>query len=144
MIYVRMSNGRAVEARSEAEMDATNRRHHALRFENRNDWKTMERAETVARELTEATGTLFLGIDNGPNVSPRYDVIEAPVLGADVSRSFNGDSYPEGTITKISASLRRIETSTGVVFFRKRQSGIWSDETFVMIRGHVYEQNPSF
>lgn len=115
-------------------------------FQTRNDWKTFERAAQVAQELTEATGTLYIGIDQGSNVSPRYDVIEAPAVGHEVSRGFNGDYYPAGTITKVSDSLRRVETDQGVVFYRRRNSGTWlqTGGTFAMVRGHRDERNPSF
>jgi hypothetical protein len=115
------------------------------RYQNRNDWKTLERAEAVAEQLNEAADDmLYIAIDNGPSVSPRFDVIKAPKVGEQVSRYFNGDSYPEGEIVKISATLKRVETSTGAVFFRRKQSGVWSDGTFGMIAGHHNERNPSF
>lgn len=142
MFYVKIENGRAVEVTTEYPRNTEGNWDRS--YENRNDWKTMERVEEIAVQLTAKLGRLFIGTDSGPNVSPRYDVIEAPTLGEKVSRKFNGDSYPEGEITKISKSLRRIETSTGVVFFRRRQSGCWSDGTFSMIPGHVSERNPSF
>lgn len=139
MFYVKMVNGRAVEAVPSVEgYDHTG-------FETRNDWKTLERAKEVAAQLTEASGRLFIGTDAGPNVSPRYDVIDAPVLGAPVSKAFNGDYYPEGEITKISKSLKRVETSTGAVFFRRRESGAWIEGgTWSMVPGHVSRRNPSF
>lgn len=139
MLYVRFENGQAVEAvPSVAGYDSTG-------FETRNDWQTLARAEQVARELTEATGKPFIGTDAGRYTSPRYDVIAAPVLGAPVSRSFNGDSYPAGTITKISKSLRRVETSDGSVFFRRGQSASWVNVgTWGMTMGHVDRRNPEF
>lgn len=145
MFYVRIENGRAVEVRSVEEMAATERRKHNLRFESRHDWKTWERVEDIAEELNAAMpARTFLAVDSGPNVSPRFDVIEAPVLGAEVSMSFNGDSYPVGTITKISASFRRVETSDGKVFFRRRRTAMWSEGTFVLIPGVHNDRNPSF
>lgn len=136
MLFIRIVDGRAVEATEEF--------NRGMGWTNRNDWRAMETVEQIAKELTEATGTLYLGVDYGSGVSPRYDVIAAPVLGQEVSRAFNGDYYPEGTITKISKSLRRVETSTGVVFFRRKQSATWSDGTFSMVQGHINERNPSF
>lgn len=141
MFYVLMQAGRAVSTTTEyPEKNGGYNRD----YQNRNDWRSLEEVERIAQELTEATGTLYVGVDSGPNVSPRYDVVEAPVVGAEVSRGFNGDYYPEGTITKVSKSLRRVETSTGAVFFRRKQSATWSDGTFSMVRGHINERNPSF
>lgn len=129
---------RAVSATAEFPKDYTS-------YQNRNDWKTLARAEQVAKELTVNTHQTYLATDSGPNVSPRFDVIAAPVLGAEVSRYFNGDGYPAGTIVKISASLKRVETSEGVVFFRRKTSGSWvSDGTWGMVAGHNNDRNPSF
>lgn len=117
------------------------------KVETRHDWKTMERAEEVAAQLTAASksGKKFMATDSGAGVSPRYDVIEAPQVGQPVSGYFNGDSYPEGEIVKISATMKRIETSTGAVFSRRKQSGSWvKNGTWSMIQGHVSERNPSF
>lgn len=137
MFYVTLKNSRAVSASTESTRDANT--------ETRHDWKTLERAEEVAAQLTEATGTRYIGIDSGANVWPRFDVIEAPVLGAEVSTYFNGDAYPEGVIVKISASLKRVETSTGKVFNRRRQTGSWRDAAgWGMIPGHRNDRNPSF
>lgn len=145
MFYVMIKNGRAV---STTEKYPERNGSYDRRFENRNDWKSFERVTEIAEQLNAArevpTAPTYIPVDNGSGVSPRYDVIEAPRLGDVVSRGFNGDYYPEGTIVKISASLRRIETSTGAVFFRKRQSARWSDGTFSMVAGTIDERNPSF
>jgi hypothetical protein len=112
---------------------------------NRNDFANSEVADSFARAATAVTGRLHIATDSGEYVSPRYDVIEAPVVGAAVSRSFNGDSYPAGNIVSISKSLKRIVTSDGTVFFRRRNSGAWVNHgTWSMIPGHVSEWNPSF
>lgn len=141
MLYVKITNDRAVSAQTEFPGEERN----ALTFETRNDWKTFERAKEVAAQLTEATGKLYIATDASASTSPRYDVIAAPVLGSPVSKAFNGDYYPEGEITKISPSLKRIETSTGAVFFRRRESGAWIEGgTWSMVSGHVDKRNPSF
>ena len=143
MFYVLMEAGRAISAQTEFPRTADDC--FDARFENRNDWKTFERATEVAAQLTEATGVLYIPTDSDPNVSPRYDVLAAPVLGAKVSKYFNGDAYPEGDIVKISATLKRVETSTGAVFFRRKNSGLWIEGgTWAMISGHESMRNPSF
>lgn len=144
MLYVKIENGRAVSATTEyPERDRQGRM--LAGYETRNDWGSLDRASVVAIELSDATGTHYVAIDAGPTVSPRYDVIDMPTVGAKVSSAFNGDYYPEGVIVKISASLRRIVTSTGKVFFRRGQSGAWIEGgTWSMVAGHVDRRNPSF
>lgn len=111
----------------------------------RHDLKNFEDANFLAIDASKLTGRLHLATDAGEYTWPRYDVIAAPVVGALVSKSFNGDSYHAGTIAKISASFKRVETDTGVVFFRRKLSGAWVNHgTWAMIPGHVSEQNPSF
>ena len=73
---------------------------------NRNDITSFEQAKTLASQLTLKTNRLFLAADAGESTSPRYDVFKAPVIGDEVSKSFNGDSYPEGMITKITPRSR--------------------------------------
>lgn len=130
-------------------------------FETRTDWQTFEQADKIARELSEATGRVFLAVDSGPNVSPRYDVIEAPKIGDSVSRGFNGDYYPCGTVTHIGKDYRTITTSdlkrtydsednevlTPRKFWRKKLTGAWMEEgggPFCLVSGHRDERNPSF
>jgi hypothetical protein len=142
MFYVLIENDRAVSVTTECPHKIGA---YDARYQNRNDWKTMARAEEVAAQLTEATGQLFIATDASASTSPRYDVIEAPKVGEKVSRYFNGDSYPAGEIVKISASLKRVETSDGTVFFRRRQSGSWiNNGTWGMEHGHNPRLNPSF
>ena len=73
-----------------------------------------------------------------------YSIARAPVIGDLVSMSFNGDSYPCGTIAKISKSLRRVETNEGKVFYRKQETGRWLQGGWALINGHIREQNPHF
>lgn len=95
--------------------------------------------------MARAAAPIYIATDAGAHVSPRYDVILAPTVGSPVSRSFNGDSYPCGTITSVSKTLKKVTTSDGSVFFRKRLSGTWlKNGAWALISGHVYEQNPSF
>lgn len=111
----------------------------------RHDIVSLDHAKKLAAAAYALTGKLHMGIDNGECVWPRYDVIEAPVIGDEVSYAFNGDYYPCGTITKISASMRRVETSTGTVFYRRKLSGRWVyNGTWSMVHGHISKLNPSF
>lgn len=118
---------------------------HVRGFQNRWDWKTLGTVEDLAVEVTKLTGKLHVGIDNGSNVSPRFDIIEAPIVGTVVSYTFNGDSYPCGKIIGISASLRCVRTDDGTVFWRRGRSGSWiHNRTWTMIEGRHNERNPSF
>lgn len=111
------------------------------------DFKTFADAEAMAVRANALHGgrLVYIPTDAGSSVSPRYDVQEAPKVGDMVSRGFNGDYYPAGQIVKISKSLKRIETDTGKVFFRVRQTGSWrNDGTWSMVQGHRKELNPSF
>lgn len=112
--------------------------------EYRADWKTFERAAEIAAQLTEATGERWIATDAGAGTSPRFDIAKVPTVGEKVSRTFNGDTYPCGEIASISKTLKKIVTTDGTVFYRKRLTGAWSDGTFYMCAGHVHEQNPSF
>jgi hypothetical protein len=114
-------------------------------YETRHNWKSFARVEEIAAQLTEATGVRYLAVDKGAHTSPRYDVIKAPTVGEEVSRYFNGDGYPAGEIAKISPSFKRIETTTGVVFFRRRLTDSWiNNGTWGMAGGHRNDRNPSF
>lgn len=95
--------------------------------------------------VASQTGFTWIPVDFGPNVSPRFELIVMHKIGDPVSKSFNGDSYPEGEIVSISKSLKKITTSTGVSFYRRRLTGSWiADGTWYLTRGHVSEFNPSF
>lgn len=115
---------------------------------NRNDFKSFEVAEEMAAAATKFTGKLHIATDAGKWTSPQFDVIAAPAVGDKVSQSFNGDSYPRGTIVKVSKTLKKITTSDGTAtweFYRCRTTGSWIINGYAsMVAGHVSEQNPSF
>jgi hypothetical protein len=148
MLYVKMQHGKAVEAQTEYPgNDAMGRGE----YETRSYWKAMDRAEQVAAQLNEAAlqtvAQRYIAIDNGPNVRPRFDVIERPMVGDKVSYSFNGDTYPDGVITKIAgANFRIVTTDTGSRYYRKGTSGRWAKQggTWSMVKGHVSTYNREF
>ena len=116
---------------------------------NRNDFGCLDTARTVAAEATALTGRIHLGIDKGDYTSPRYDVIEAPAVGQEVSYAFNGDYYPAGKIVRVSAGprYRRVQTDRGVVFWRTGDtSGRWAKAggTWTMVAGTHSRLNPEF
>lgn len=111
----------------------------------RHDWASYETACDVAAKVTAKEGELYIGIDNGSNIYPRFDIIKAPVVGDEVSYSFNGDTYPDGKIAKISESMRVITTDTGKSYYRRKLTGAWKHhQTWTLVHGHHYEQNPHF
>lgn len=149
MFYVRISEGKAVAAQTEYpgndEMAARGR------WENRNDWRTMERAEQVAKELNEAAvqtvAQPYIATDSGPHVSPRFDVVKRPMPGDAVSYTFNGDYYPDGYIVKVSGKdFRIVTTDTGSRYYRRKQSAGWikTGGTWSLVPGHRTEWNREF
>ncbi len=132
------------QARAEREADATP---DWWRDVHRNDFPTFEVAERVAALANDHAGKpgFYIPIDNGPNVSPHYDVIEAPAVDWPVSYAFNGDSYPDGAIVRVGTGPRMtVTTSTGSRFHRRGRSGTWVKEggTWALRRGHRDERNP--
>lgn len=112
---------------------------------NRNDLGCMAEAKAFALYATELTGEQFIPVDRGSSHHPRYDFVKAPKVGEEVSYAFNGDYYPCGKITKVSASLRRVETSEGRVFWRRKLTASWiNNGTWSMVQGHIDRRNPSF
>jgi hypothetical protein len=106
---------------------------------------SFEDAEQGADFASRLTGNLWVAKDNGPHCFPRYGIVEVPRVGEPVSYAFNGDYYPCGTVAKISKSLKRIETSDGRVFFRRKLSGSWvNGGTWSLVSGHISRWNPEF
>lgn len=110
------------------------------------NWDTAAEAQKVADAAEARSGHVFLVSDRGGWVSPRFDVVEAPRIGDKVSKSFNGDSYPDGEIVKIAKNYRYVQTSTGRKYWKKGKTAsfVLTGGTFYMISGHVEERNPHF
>ena len=114
---------------------------------DRNDFRSYGHAAIIAASANLLEdGENYIPVDHGDHVRPRFDVIAAPKIGDKVSSGFNGDYYPQGEIVKISKSLRRVETSTGRVFWRRRDTAAWVEAGggFSMVHGHRDERNPCF
>lgn len=141
MLYFKMKGDKVTEVSSKHQRSFAD-------WKNRNDFKTFEQAEKVAASanlLGKFEGGELIATDAGPNVSPRYDVIRLPTVGDKVSYSFNGDSYPDGEIHSISALHTKVVTTTGSAYYRRRKTGAWlKDNTWFLVQGHEYKQNPSF
>lgn len=114
-------------------------------WQNRSDWQSFEEVELIADQVTRITGKRFIPTDSGEYVSPRYDVIECPTVGDDVSYTFNGDYYPGGKITSISKSLKVIRTSEGRTFYRRKRTGAWLYHgIWSLVPGTIRRWNPEF
>lgn len=126
--------------------DAATARVHVTKgghHESRWDWEDITVAEDIAKQATEFHGVLYIATDAGEWVLPRYDVQRAPSVGDEVSYSFNGDTYPDGTIAAISPTLKTITTSSGRRYYRKRNTGSWLySGTWSLVSGHRQERNP--
>ena len=130
----------AVECLSET------RRKRPDSYVSRGDFKSMEDAQRVAEAVNARLETeRFLAVDRGRHVWPQWDVVRRPQPGDPISYAFNGDYYPDGFISRISASLRVIKSSTGKRYYRRGQSGVWlHSRMWVMVHGHVDRRNPEF
>jgi hypothetical protein len=105
------------------------------------DFKSFEEATKVAE-----AASIFVGIDYIPTESNGYfDVVRAPKLNDPVSYAFNGDYYPCGYIKSISKTMKKITTTDGDVFYRRRNTGTWlKHNVWSLVSGHHNERNPHF
>jgi len=118
---------------------------HTDGWVSRNDFKTFEQAQEVAESASRYEGVDYIATDSGAYCSPRYDVIKAPQHLAPVSYCFNGDYYPCGHIKSISKTMKKITTTTGKTFYRRRNTGCWlANGTWSMVEGHIEQRNPMF
>lgn len=106
-------------------------------------------AQQIADSASNLTGRTCLAIDSGPDVSPRYDVIEAPAIGDDASKGFNGDYYPVGKITKIGKDYKQITVDgpRGLIkFYRRKLTAAWvqTGGTWCLVPGTRSEWNQEF
>lgn len=142
MFYFKMNDADQVVAVAEK---ITNGEH--AQWISRHKIADMLHANRIAREASQLDGRLFTAVDSGPNVWPRFDVVQAPKVGDKVSYGFNGDYYPDGEIVHVTAgTLRQVKTSTGNTYYRRKQTGSWVQKggTWSMVQGHIDERNPSF
>ncbi len=150
MFYVRLENGFPVEVSKEGPGCGP----HWVKFPitkkttgwiHSRDFPSYTEAWSMSAYLTAMTGKQFLPTDEGPGCSPRYRVIEAPAIGDEVSKGFNGDYYPVGKIVKITRTWQ-ITTDQGNKFRRYKDTSGWRAEggTWWMVAGVHDEQNPHF
>lgn len=141
MLFVKIQNDRPVKVSHKLNLEE----HSDKSWTSRWDWKDFETVSCLARYLTAMSGKCYLPVDNGPHHGPRYDIIEAPSIGDEVSYGFNGDYYPDGTVVKVSPTFQ-ITTSTGRKYRRKGSTAGWmaSGGTWGLVHGRISEQNPHF
>lgn len=145
MLYIKMNGGLPCAISTTAPKGADVKFGIENGWSSRWDWKDFATVERLARYVTAMTGKTYLPVDAGSSCSPRYDLMEAPRVGDEVSYGFNGDYYPCGKITKITKTWQ-ITTSTGKKFRRRGNAPGFSMEggTWSMVAGIVDERNPSF
>jgi len=141
MLYIKFNaDNQAINVVARTDVD-----HRDTSIRTRNDWSSYAEVVAIADALTAALGRKYLGVDAGNHVSPRFDVVEAPAVGDDVSKTFNGDSYPCGKVARIVGDYKTIVTDGGLRFNRRRLSGAFIEGgTWGLVGGHRDERNPSF
>lgn len=75
------------------------------------DYTSFEQVENFVKELNSQQSVKYVAVDRGDFVSPRFSVVKMFFVGQEVSKGFNGDYYPQGTVTKISKTGRKITLS---------------------------------
>jgi hypothetical protein len=115
----------------------------------RHDLCSFADAEALAEQVNQGAndGVTYLATDAGNGVSPRFDVIEAPRVGAKVSKAIGADYYPDGEIVKVSSGIKMVvTTSTGSKYYRRKKTGSWvlKGGSFRLVSGHHSELDPSF
>jgi hypothetical protein len=94
-----------------------------------------------------ACGAVYIPVDRGPSVFPRYDVVEAPAVGDEVCKAFNGDQYPVGKVVKIGKDYKIVfvDGPRGLLrFYRKKLSGSWLNNGWSLVPGNEVRLNPEF
>lgn len=139
MLFIKFSpSGLPIEVRDEIPQELKNGAWNDA-WQDRNDWTSRAEVDRIARYLTAMTGDLYVGTERGTS----FDIVRAPKVGDEVSYSFNGDTYPDGVVVKVTKTLQ-VKTSTGKTYRRHGQTGSWTNNAWSLIPGHIYEQNPHF
>jgi hypothetical protein len=105
-------------------------------------------AQRHLEERVAETGVEHIIFNSADESWPFWEVSRLPQIGDEISYGFNGDSYPCGTIVKISKTMKKITGSGGDTFYRSpkpRQQSTWrKHKTWTMTFGHTEKRNPSF
>ncbi|CAM0067185.1 hypothetical protein VPHK567_0046 [Vibrio phage K567] len=120
--------------------EAHNDRMQGHDVQSRWDWSTLAQVTDVCNMLDQEK---YMVVET--NALPKYDIIEKPRVGDDVSYSFNGDSRPDGQIKSISKTMKMITTTTGNKYYRRGQSATWKRSgTWTLVGGHHNKTNMEF
>lgn len=116
---------------------------------NRNDIDSFMMAQQIADSASLLGCAKYMATDNGPDVSPRFNVIECPSYNSECSMGFNGDFYPVGKIVRISSKKDyKVITVNGprglMRFYRRKLSGAWLNKGFSLVPGVISKWNPEF
>jgi hypothetical protein len=118
---------------------------------SRCDFPSFEFVEKLAASLNKLqAGANWIPVDNGPSVSPRYDVMQPPKVGDDCSKSFNGDYYPVGKVVKVggqNSKIISVEGPQGLLrFYRRGLSSGWiqAGGTWGLVKGVHDRMNPEY
>lgn len=106
-------------------------------------FETEAEANEYAEKTTKETGELYIMTHVPSYVCKKWQVTRAPHVGDFVSYSFNGDSYPDSEIVKVSKSLKVVTTKSGKKYYRFRDSSSWRNNgTWWLVQGFHEERNP--
>ncbi|AGN30063.1 hypothetical protein VPFG_00060 [Vibrio phage nt-1] len=140
MLYINLTT-RSVTSEHSVAQQWLQERHDV---QSRWDWDcdTIEQVAEVCKMIDDER---YMVTDAGAGCSPRFDIIEKPQVGDEVSYAFNGDYYPDGEIAKISKTMKMITTTTGKKYYRKQLTGRWVNAgTWTLVQGHVSKLNEEF
>lgn len=93
-------------------------------------WNNYSIARKKAMEVSAFTNKLYIAVDN----SPHFSIIKSPIVGEKVSVKHNNTVKSIGKISKISLSLRKITVDSGDIFHRRNMSGIWQNNSGILVR----------
>jgi len=110
----------------------------------RYDWTDARDAAAAAAAATQKQGGLYIVTDAGDSPAP-YGVMRAWQSGDSVSSDMGGSYAPCGQISAVSADLRQVETTVGLVFHRLQKSDMWREVRSgkQLVLGHVKPANSS-
>lgn len=112
---------------------------------NYHNYTSFAEVQALAEWATKYTGEVYLACNDGSY----FEVIEAPKVGDEVSRGFNGDYYYVGKIVRITPNWMVVaEDAEGhqTKFNRRKNTASWKPIGGYggMVHGVVNRQNPEF
>lgn len=154
-IYILFKEGKPVHITREIPWTGTpalavikNAKGENVDYDNAKDfhnYKSFAEVQELAIWATEYTGKTYLACNDGSY----FEVIEAPQVGDEVSRGFNGDYYYVGKIVRITPNWMVVaedEDGRQTKFNRRKNSASWKPIGGYgsMVGGRVERLNPEF